>query len=79
MTSASENRSCPTRADGSEVLIAHRIPLATCQERQRRMYHKCFACAFRGAEAGAAGPRKLPALSDMLPKEKLPVRPAAVG
>lgn len=46
-TPSEHSRSCPTRADGTEVLIAHRITEQTCQARQRGMYHKCFSCAFQ--------------------------------
>ena len=44
-------RSCPTRADGAEVLIAHTITPSACQERQGRLYHKCFTCVHLGAGA----------------------------
>jgi len=42
-------RTCPTRADGESVLFAHRIGLATCQERQREHYHKCPTCVHANA------------------------------
>ena len=42
-------RQCPTRADGVDSLIAHEIAPATCQERQRKHYHKCYTCAHRNA------------------------------
>lgn len=52
MTDASPTlRSCPTRSDGAEVLIAHSIPLSACHERQRRLYHKCYTCVHRGEPA----------------------------
>lgn len=58
MPSMSEqSRSCPTRADGTEVLIAHRITEQTCQERQRGMYHKCYSCVFRNAREHGAEER----------------------
>lgn len=44
-----ETSQCPTRADGDPALIAHRITRPTCQERQRRMYHKCPSCAHYNA------------------------------
>jgi hypothetical protein len=49
-------RSCPTRASGNAPLIVQRISLGTCFERQRRNYHKCFTCAFRGVGAGERAP-----------------------
>ena len=78
MTNATDaRRTCPTRADGSEVLIAHRIPVATCQDRQRGMYHKCFTCAYYGAGAGVAPLHRLPQLSQL--EHRVVQRPAAVG
>lgn len=44
MPPSQERRHCPTRPDGTEVLIAHSIDPATCEERQGRHYHKCFSC-----------------------------------
>jgi hypothetical protein len=44
-------RLCPTRASGAHSLIAHWITPATCLERQRRNYHKCFTCQYRGQGA----------------------------
>jgi len=52
-------RQRPTRADGVEVLIEHRIPGTTCQQRQRKLYHKCFTCVHRNA-AHAPGTASLP-------------------
>ena len=46
-------RNCPTREDGTEVLISHTISLPTCQARQRAMYHKCFLCVFHNDGPGA--------------------------
>jgi hypothetical protein len=80
MTNASDaRRSCPTRADGAEVLIAHTIPIATCQDRQRGMYHKCFACAYHGVGATMAPLRKLPQLADLEGGLRKVPRTAAVG
>jgi hypothetical protein len=63
MSNAKPNlRSCPTRADGLEVLIAHSISTEICQERQRRLYHKCFTCALRGR--AVAEPRGLPPIPE---------------
>jgi hypothetical protein len=53
-------RSCPTRSDGAEVLIAHSISTEICHERQRRLYHKCFTCVHRGRAAEAAVPALAP-------------------
>lgn len=61
MTNASgETRSCPTRDDGAEVLIAHTIALPACQTRQRAMYHKCFQCVYRNASGPPAPVVELP-------------------
>jgi hypothetical protein len=63
-------RQCPTRADGAVVLIAHTITSATCQERQRALYHKCFTCVHRNDRTLAeTAVRRLPA----------PERPPANG
>ena len=48
-------RVCPTRADGRAVLVAHKVSLALCQDRQRCQYHKCFACAFNNAYVAKHG------------------------
>jgi hypothetical protein len=51
---AVENRRlCPTRTSGANTLIAHWITSDVCLALQRRGYHKCFACAYRGLAAGA--------------------------
>ena len=76
-----DRRLCPTREDGADPLIAHLIPRATCQERQRRHYHKCFTCVYRnGAEgkgkamaAEATIARRLPALEVAPVPEPAPV------
>lgn len=44
-------RECPTRTDGGDALICHLIDPGTCQERQRRHYHKCHTCAWQNATA----------------------------
>lgn len=48
-----ERRLCPTRPDGVHALIAQSIAPATCLERQRRLYHKCYACRYQGLSAEA--------------------------
>jgi len=42
---------CPTRIDGVQALLAHKVTHAQCQERQRGSYHKCFTCTFNNAYA----------------------------
>lgn len=68
-TPADDRRLCPTRASGAHSLIAHWITPATCLERQRRNYHKCFACQYQGLSASAI----LPAAKAV----PLPKRPGA--
>ena len=68
-----EWRQCPTRPDGAEVLIEHRIHGSTCQERQRKLYHKCFSCVHRDA-AHVPGTGALPPL-ERLPVHTLPAVP----
>jgi hypothetical protein len=48
-------RACPTRIDGADVLFAHKVSEAQCQERQRGRYHKCFTCAYNNAYVAANG------------------------
>jgi len=62
-------RKCPTRADGADPLIAHGIPSATCQERQRKHYHKCYTCAHRSAAKvnGRPGPQ-ISSILEMVPR-----------
>ena len=55
-----DRRQCPTRPSGPIPLIAHWITLGTCAERQRRQYHKCFTCSFRGKGANDAPSVVLP-------------------
>ncbi|MDP6538017.1 MAG: hypothetical protein QF903_03680 [Planctomycetota bacterium] len=50
-----ESRSCPTRLDGAATLFAHRLSPAQCQQRQRKLYHKCFTCALNNAQVAAHG------------------------
>ena len=45
--STTTRRQCPTRPNGAEVLIEQRISGSTCQERQRKHYHKCYSCVHR--------------------------------
>jgi hypothetical protein len=61
-----DRRLCPTRANGAHSLIAHWITPATCLERQRRSYHKCFTCQYQGLSASAV----LPALPKASPAPK---------
>ena len=49
-------RDCPTRADGSPTLLAHRVSKPKCQSRQRGMFHKCFSCAWLNARVAEHGP-----------------------
>ena len=59
--STADRRQCPTRSNGAAPLIAHWITPPTCLERQRRNYHKCFTCLYRGLGANQVLP-VLPAL-----------------
>ena len=68
-----EKRLCPTRVSGALSLIAHWITPATCLERQRRSYHKCFTCQYQGLGANAV----LPPPPKPVPLPKLP-QPAGV-
>ena len=52
-------RECPTRADGSPTLLAHRVSKGKCQSRQRGMFHKCFSCAWLNSRVAANGPPEL--------------------
>lgn len=70
MAEPESRRLCPTRPDGAHSLIAHSISPATCLERQRRNYHKCFACLYRGLSATVV----LPTLAAPAP---LPPEPVA--
>jgi len=51
-----ERRLCPTRTSGAHSLIAHWITPATCFERQRKSYHKCFTCQYQGLGASVVLP-----------------------
>ena len=53
-------RQCPTRPDGAEVLIEHRINGGTCQSRQRKHFHKCYSCVHRNSAAEVRGTVTLP-------------------
>lgn len=46
---------CPTRIDGSPVLVAHKVDRKRCQERQRQRYHKCFTCAWNNDRVALHG------------------------
>jgi len=46
---------CPTRVDRTPVLVAHRVSMRQCQERQRGHYHKCFTCAWQNVRIAANG------------------------
>ena len=59
-------RECPTRADGSPTLLAHRVSKPKCQSLQRGMFHKCFSCAWLNARVAANGP---PELAPPAPKQ----------
>ena len=58
-------RTCPTRVDGAAVLIAHKVTSATCLERQRGGYHKCFTCAYNHAYVAQHGLPVEPAVADL--------------
>lgn len=45
------DRICPTRSDGAEILFAHKVTQAKCQDRQRGQYHKCYTCEYNNARA----------------------------
>jgi hypothetical protein len=62
-------RECPTRADGSATLLAHRVSKPKCQSQQRGMFHKCFSCAWLNARVAANGPPE-PATSQHEPAER---------
>lgn len=68
---ADDRRLCPTRTSGAHSLIAHWITPATCLERQRRSYHKCFTCQYQGLSASAVLPRlaRLVEVPDRAPVE----------
>jgi len=65
-------RQCPTRTDGADSLIAHEIAPSTCQERQRKHYHKCYTCAHRNAAVnGRAGAADAPILEKVPPPNRV--------
>lgn len=85
----SESRSCPTRVDGAATLFAHRLSTAQCKARQRKLYHKCFTCAFNHAhvaahglpepvpeKAAGAGEQDEPKLYPLQPLQRIGKRPA---
>ena len=77
--SADDRRLCPTRVGGAHSLIAHWITPTTCFERQRRGYHKCFSCQYRGlgAEVRLPQPARAPAApSEAALPERLPAKVA---
>ncbi|MAF65027.1 MAG: hypothetical protein CMJ84_05115 [Planctomycetes bacterium] len=73
----SESRSCPTRLDGAATLIAHRLSTAQCQGRQRKLYHKCFTCAFNNARVAAHGLPEAAGAADSRPDRRPARQPAA--
>jgi hypothetical protein len=48
-------RVCPTRIDGTPVLVAHKVDGTKCQARQRERYHKCFTCAWNNSYVASHG------------------------
>jgi hypothetical protein len=64
---ADARRLCPTRANGVASLIAHWITPATCLQRQRSNYHKCFTCRYQGLGANATLPTVKPLAPVPLP------------
>ena len=44
-TKAEPALECPTRVDGVNPLIQHRLTQSQCQSKQRGLYHKCFTCS----------------------------------
>lgn len=71
-------RQCPTRCGGTHSLIAQAITVATCFERQRGNYHKCFSCEYRGLDSNAqlpAAPRARASDDDEAPRP-VPAKPA---
>ena len=62
-------------------MIEHRIAPSTCQERQRKHYHKCFTCVHRNAgRGGSAGSAVLPPVKRVARPEEAEAeeaRPAA--
>ena len=77
-----DRRQCPTRPSGPVPLIAHWITFGTCTERQRRLYHKCYTCSYRGKSANEPPVVALPQLrngTSLVPKNgarMLPIRDA---
>ena len=75
-TSEEKRRLCPTRASGAHSLIAHWITPTTCLERQRRNYHKCCTCQYRGQGADLVLPVPPKAAAPEAPVSVTPVRRA---
>ncbi|MFT5290312.1 MAG: hypothetical protein ACI8QS_001052 [Planctomycetota bacterium] len=71
-------RQCPTRPEGAEVLIAHRINEATCQGRQRKQFHKCYTCVHRNA-SHAVGTVTLPPVREQMYEKAAPVANAKLA
>ena len=69
-------RLCPTRASGAHSLIAHWITPGICLERQRRNFHKCPSCQYRGLGAEAVLPQPSRPPPPELPVSAEPVRRA---
>jgi hypothetical protein len=59
-------RLCPTPVDKRQTLLAHKITVSMCAERQRQGYHKCPTCSFQVRSNGKA--------HDAHPPAPLPVR-----
>jgi len=48
---SSNQRVCPTRADGLLALMTATIDVSACQKRQREHFHKCPTCVHYNARA----------------------------
>lgn len=67
-------RSCPTRIDGTPVLLAHKVTQHQCTDRQRGRYHKCFTCIHNHAyRASDTLPSSLSQKAPLKPAEKISV------
>lgn len=75
----SSHRVCPTRIDRRASLVAHKVTVSQCQDRQRGQYHKCYTCAYNHAfvakygepqvKAGRVEPARLPKLLEVAVEE----------